>query len=612
MKITTGILFFISLKLLAFSQSGPGGVGNSTNNEIWLVVEGNCFTDAGTTLGGNNASIQQWNDLSGNGNHAIETTPAFMPTLETNQANGFSSLMFDGGNDRILSSGVATSNQTTIFVAVKFNALTNNNDGIIQASPAGTAFTSSVNDKSIGMWINTSNGNIWGRGIQSNNTQRNISQTTSLSTGQFYIIAQDFNGSTIQQYVNGATAGNTIYNGTIKSWTEFGIARQGTESLDGELLEIIVYTNSVNAAQRIIIDNYLAAKYNLTLTSNDLYVQDNGVNGDFDFDVAGIGRIDASNTHTDAQGSGILRISNPSGLNNNEFLFWGHNNGVQQATETADVPAGVQGRFDREWRFNEVNTLGVAIDVGSVDMAWDLSGLGSVTASDLRLLIDSDNDGSFADETPISGANSGGGDVYEFTGVTGITNNTRLTLGTADLSQTPLPIELISFEVSPINSTVQLDWATASETNNDFFSIERSKDAQEWNVLKEISGAGNSSKKLDYQAIDENPLTGLSYYRLKQTDYNGKFQYFATRVVEVNQKIESDFQFYPNPADDMLLIYSSKKTYRVQILDVLGHAVLTANNPTVMEMSSVPTGTYFLRAEFTNGTVINRKLVVSR
>src|SRR5690606_2712277 len=127
----------------------------------------------GFTLGTNNQNIQQWNDISGNNNHAVQGTANFRPRLETAQANGFATVVFDGSDDRILSSGVATSNETTIFTVVKFNALTNNNDGIIQASPSGAAFSATVTDKSIGMWINTSNGNIWGRGIQSNNTQRN-------------------------------------------------------------------------------------------------------------------------------------------------------------------------------------------------------------------------------------------------------------------------------------------------------------------------------------------------------------------------------------------------------------------------------------------------------
>jgi hypothetical protein len=98
------------------------------------------------------------------------------------------------------------------------------------------------------------------------------------------------------------------------------------------------------------------------------------------------------------------------------------------------------------------------VDVGSIDIRWDLTGKGAVTASDLRLLIDTDNDGTFADETPIPGATLIGGNVYGFSGVSAISNNLRFTIGTANSSQTPLPIELISFIAKPVdNRNVQLD-----------------------------------------------------------------------------------------------------------------------------------------------------------
>jgi hypothetical protein len=372
------ILFFVCVNLLSVlvtAQTGPGGVDNSNSNEIWLQVSTNCYTDAGITLGSNNSSVQQWNDISGNTNHAIQLNAGFKPTLRTNQLNGLSTLRFDGTTDRILATGVTSSSQVTIFVVVQFNALTNNNDGVIQAGPNGTAFTSTTTDKSIGMWINTSNGIIWGRGVQTDNSQKNISQTTAPSTGQFYIIAQIYDGSNIIQYVNGNIAGSVSYNGTLKSWSDFGIGRQAGESLDGDLAEIIVHSVLLNTAQRIITENYLAAKYGLTLSSNDCYSNDNVGSGNYDFEVAGIGRVDASNIHDDAQGSGMVRVLNPTNLGNNEFFIWGHDNGIAQAINTTDIPGGIQARFDRVWRVSETNSSGGGVNVGNIDMRWDLTGL---------------------------------------------------------------------------------------------------------------------------------------------------------------------------------------------------------------------------------------------
>jgi len=86
----------------------------------------------------------------------------------------------------------------------------------------------------------------------------------------------------------------------------------------------------------------------------------------------------------------------------------------------------------------------------------------------------------------------------------------------------PLPIELLSFQASNINNDfVSLDWTTASEINNDYFVVERSKDAVHFNEVLTKKGAGNSSVLIDYNDKDLDPFTGVSYYRLKQVDFNG-------------------------------------------------------------------------------------------
>jgi len=89
----------------------------------------------------------------------------------------------------------------------------------------------------------------------------------------------------------------------------------------------------------------------------------------------------------------------------------------------------------------------------------------------------------------------------------------------------PLPIELISFNAVCDGKNVNLNWSTASETNNDFFTMERSMDASNWEDVLNVNGAGNSSTANYYNASDNQPLPGNSFYRLKQTDYDGTFTY---------------------------------------------------------------------------------------
>jgi hypothetical protein len=170
------------------------------------------------------------------------------------------------------------------------------------------------------MWVSSAGGNaVWGRGVQSNNTLRDISQVTGTSVNTFYSFLNLYDGTTtISQYVNNGLSGSVTYNGTLRAWSDFGIGRQATESWNGDIAEVIAYNQAVNSAQRIIVNNYLSAKYNLPLSANNVYTMDDPGSGNYDHEVAGIGRVDANNIHNDAQGSGIVRILNPSDLGNNE------------------------------------------------------------------------------------------------------------------------------------------------------------------------------------------------------------------------------------------------------------------------------------------------------
>ena len=109
-----------------------------------------------------------------------------------------------------------------------------------------------------------------------------------------------------------------------------------------------------------------------------------------------------------------------------------------------------------------------------------------------------------------------------------------------------LPIKLVEFKASPKNDKVLLDWITATETNNDYFTVERSNDGINFKTLFTKRGAGNSTTTRYYEMTDENPLEGQSYYRLKQTDYDGKFTYSKFQAVKIGK----------NPADANLVIES--------------------------------------------------------
>ncbi len=424
----------------ALAQTGPGGVGSNTTNVLWLRANDNVYTDAGVTLATNNQLVQQWNDQSGNAKNASQVATD-QPTYRTNILNGFPTLRFTTATTRILSTGVATGNSASVWAVAQYSSVPTNNPGIIQASPAGAAFSTAGADKVIGVWVSgtsTPSLHLWGRGVQSNSNPVNFSQTTGALTAANtpFICASIYNSTSLgmQQWYMGTSSSTNTYDGTLRSWSDFGVGNQGgTEGWRGDIAEVVAFNTAVNNAQRIIIDNYLSAKYGLTLSANDLYTQDNGTAPDnYDYDVAGIGRFSATETQTDSRGSGFVRISNPTDLlSDGEYLFWGHNNLAATATNTTDIPAGygLTARFTRVWRVDEIG------EVGNVDIAFDVTGLSDFAgvsncdaANAIRLLIDTNNDGNFADQTPISGATNIGGNVYRFANVSALNDNYRFTI----------------------------------------------------------------------------------------------------------------------------------------------------------------------------------------
>jgi Secretion system C-terminal sorting domain len=175
--------------------------------------------------------------------------------------------------------------------------------------------------------------------------------------------------------------------------------------------------------------------------------------------------------------------------------------------------------------------------------------------------------------------------------------------------QVPLPIKLLNFtgKCNP-NNTIILKWTTASEINNDYFTIEKSSDAINWGVIGIISGAGNSNTLLNYQFIDDNPQSETNYYRLKQSDFNGDFKYFKIVSVENCNNQSDNITVYPNPVTNTLQLTIASvndANARIKIYDLLGNIiqqeVLTplneGNNKININVERLPKAMYVLVLE---------------
>ncbi|MEW6469321.1 MAG: T9SS type A sorting domain-containing protein [Bacteroidota bacterium] len=112
-----------------------------------------------------------------------------------------------------------------------------------------------------------------------------------------------------------------------------------------------------------------------------------------------------------------------------------------------------------------------------------------------------------------------------------------------------LPIELLSFTAMAMNSYVLVQWTTGAQVNNDYFTVQRTRDGMAFEDLAVVDGAGNSTQAMNYTAYDEAPYYGISYYRLKQTDFNQASSYSYLVAVEFSPSGVFSMDVYPNPSD---------------------------------------------------------------
>ena len=141
-----------------------------------------------------------------------------------------------------------------------------------------------------------------------------------------------------------------------------------------------------------------------------------------------------------------------------------------------------------------------------------------------------------------------------------------------------LPVEFTTFTATSMNNnTVSLNWETGSEANNDFFTVERSKDGTNFNALGEVDGAGTSTEARSYEFSDATPLNGKSYYRIKQTDFDGTFSY--SDVVMVDAKRTNQVILLPTASYNGITVQTSGAAAdrMVVITDMLGQQIEVLN-----------------------------------
>lgn len=261
---------------------------------------------------------------------------------------------------------------------------------------------------------------------------------------------------------------------------------------------------------------------------------------------------------------------------------------------------------------------------GTYRITVRMTGLDNGTAGNVRLAADDGNDRVKLVGVHVANSSTAATPIVARSGITDLSElNNDFRIVSTNPNATPLPVELADFNARLDNNSVSVSWSTASELNNDYFTVERAVDLEQFDALATVSGAGTTSTPKYYLFTDVQPLYGRCYYRLRQTDFDGKYTY--SNVVTINYdgpKVPS-LSVYPNPAKGTTVTiqlegFKNQLNIPIQIVNANGKVVyekvLEVQSPGVFQrqiqfLAPLNKGIYFVRAGQTLSLL--EKLVVN-
>lgn len=176
-----------------------------------------------------------------------------------------------------------------------------------------------------------------------------------------------------------------------------------------------------------------------------------------------------------------------------------------------------------------------------------------------------------------------------------------------------LPVELTQFDAQSKDDMVELAWTTATELNNDFFQIEHSRDGIQFDAVGKVKGVGTTTETINYNFMHRQPASGTNYYRLKQVDFDGAYEYSDIISVEVYSRTNG-IRVYPNPTVDRVFIQVDKQPKDIQfaLTTILGQKVdvqpATGDFGWELDLARLPKGIYVLQLDY-DGKSLTKRIV---
>ena len=275
-------------------------------------------------------------------------------------------------------------------------------------------------------------------------------------------------------------------------------------------------------------------------------------------------------------------------------LTWNENGGsLPTAIEVNYFPGTLPPDTDGYPVFNgyvQVNATGGSGYEYDLELAYEPALLAGITSDDILLTKRSDGTNDWS--TWPTTVNT----VDRVFSVSNINNGFSYFTGTDQ--NNPLPVELISFSAKTLSGKIQIQWETASEKNNDHFIVEKKGQGNDWGEISTVGGAVNSNTLIQYSITDLNPISGTQYYRLKQVDTDGKFEYSHVLRVEYGSNRQLVF---PNPFKEKIFVKTKgeNSVKRIELKNITGNSIKTTaeylgQNKWKINTHSLETGTYIL------------------
>ncbi|HKR03128.1 MAG TPA: T9SS type A sorting domain-containing protein [Bacteroidia bacterium] len=325
----------------------------------------------------------------------------------------------------------------------------------------------------------------------------------------------------------------------------------------------------------------------------------------------------------------IAFFKNTTGIEGiKKFVFHFNPSGYSSVTQAASIPgfyntgnwvSSINGN-DRTFEFFDLAATGKGDFTGTpnsclrYEFCFNLVPISNI-AQFTNVKVDITSDGFGAGFTGFINSGCCPGPVPNCLGGAGAGSNAH-SFGFGFDDPGALPVSLTAFNATLINDKVYLSWTTASETNNDYFTVEKSQNKEEWIIVDKIKGAGNSTTVKSYELIDV-PFHGITYYRLKQTDFNGAFLYSMIKKVYYNQISGTDIYIYPNPASNLLTVAANGiSDLSFTFINVTGKKIQLPvtiwSEQARIETSHLPSGLYLLVVEKGTCIIKKEKIVIQK